>query len=313
MQARQGELAHITAEKDLGARNQRDRPRRESRGSPSSALELTDIDATLAQAAVQQAESHAQLDALRSELEHLKQDLARAEGTAAAWRERVATQLSLVTERKVRLAQVKEQVEAARAALERVATALIELEERAAKLREELNEASAAYGDTAGRIMVARELRIEAVQAAKLAHAELDEARNLLEQVRQSLAGQEADLKALRDALEVLDEAVRKHEMAAQRIGLERELLLTKVRERFRVLYLRRVVGDYHMRMPPDAEQRRRIDELTQLIDRMGPVNLDAKAEHDDAERRFTELNDQKVDIEKALIELEHAIKHMNK
>ncbi len=45
----------------------------------------------------------------------------------------------------------------------------------------------------------------------------------------------------------------------------------------------------------------------------MGPVNLDAKAEHDDAERRFKELNDQKVDIEKALVELEHAIKHMNK
>jgi chromosome segregation protein len=101
--------------------------------------------------------------------------------------------------------------------------------------------------------------------------------------------------------------------MAAQRIGLEREHLLTKVRERFRGLDLRRVVGDYHMRMPPDAEQRRRIDELTQLIDRMGPVNLDAKAEHDDAERRFKELNDQKVDIEKALVELEHAIKHMNK
>jgi chromosome segregation protein len=120
-------------------------------------------------------------------------------------------------------------------------------------------------------------------------------------------------LKTLRDALEILDEAVRKHEMAAQRISLEREHLLAKVRERFRGLDLRRVVGDYHMRMPPDAEQRRRIDELTQLIDRMGPVNLDAKAEHDDAERRFKELNDQKVDIEKALVELEHAIKHMNK
>jgi len=65
--------------------------------------------------------------------------------------------------------------------------------------------------------------------------------------------------------------------------------------------------------MPPDAEQRRRIDELSQLIDRMGPVNLDAKAEHDDAERRFKELNDQKVDIEKALDELDRAIRHMNK
>ncbi len=306
-----GELAHITAEKDL-ARAVSEIERAESRIAKLGG-ELTDIDASLAQAAVLEGESRAQLDALRTQLEHLNQDLARAESTAAAWRERVATQLSLVTERKVRLAQVKEQVEAARAALERVATALLELEARGTKLDEELNEASAAYGDTAGRIMVARELRIEAVQAAKSAHAELDEARTLLEQVRQSLAGQESDLKSLRDALEVLDEAVRRHEMAAQRIGLEREHLLTKVRERFRGLDLRRVVGDYHMRLPPDAEQRRRIDELTQLIDRMGPVNLDAKAEHDDAERRFTELNDQKVDIEKALVELEHAIKHMNK
>lgn len=310
-QAHVGEVAHITAEKDL-ARAINEIDRAEARIAKLGS-ELTDIDASLEQAAVLEGESRAQLDALRTQLEQLNQELARAESTAAAWRERVATQLSLVTERKVRLAQVKEQVEAARAAIERVATSLVELEARDAKLDEELNEASAAYGDTAARIMVAREQRIEAVAAAKLAHAELDEARTLLEQVRQSLAGQETELKTLRDALEVQDEAVRRHEMAAQRIGLEREHLLTKVRERFRGLDLRRVVGDYHMRMPPDAEQRRRIDELTQLIDRMGPVNLDAKAEYDDAERRFKELNDQKVDIEKALVELEHAIKHMNK
>jgi chromosome segregation protein len=310
-QAHVGELAHITAEKDL-SRAVSEIERAESRVA-RLATDLTDTDAALAQAALQEGESRAQLDALRTELDKLNGELARAESTAAAWRERVATQLSLVTERKVRLAQVKEQVEAARAALERVATSLVELEARAAKLDEELNEASAAFGETAARIVIAREQRVEATQAAKLAHAELDEARALLEQVRGSLAGQESDLKALRDALEVLDEAVRKHEMAAQRIGLEREHLLAKVRERFRGLDLRRVVGDYHMRMPPDAEQRRRIDELTQLIDRMGPVNLDAKAEHDDAERRFKELNDQKVDIEKALVELEHAIKHMNK
>lgn len=310
-QAHVGEVAHLTAEKDL-ARTVGEIERSEARIA-KLASELTDIDVALEQSAVQEGESRAQLDGLRAQLDQLNGELARAESTAAAWRERVATQLSLVTERKVRLAQVKEQVEAARAALERIAKSLGELETRGSKLDEELNEASAAYGDTAARIMVAREARIEAVQAAKVAHAELDEARTLLEQVRQTLSGQESELKTLRDALEVLDEAVRKHEMAAQRIGLEREHLLAKVRERFRGLDLRRVVGDYHMRMPPDAEQRRRIDELTQLIDRMGPVNLDAKAEYDDAERRFKELNDQKVDIEKALIELEHAIKHMNK
>jgi len=139
-QAHVGELAHITAEKDL-ARAIGEIERTESRMARLGS-ELSDIDATLEQAAVLEAESRAQLDALRTELDHLNGDLARAENTAAAWRERVATQLSLVTERKVRLAQVKEQVEAARAALERVATALAELEARGTKLDEELNEAS---------------------------------------------------------------------------------------------------------------------------------------------------------------------------
>jgi chromosome segregation protein len=101
--------------------------------------------------------------------------------------------------------------------------------------------------------------------------------------------------------------------MAVQRMDLEREHLLSSVRERFRGLDLNRVIGDYHARPAPDPEHRRRIDELTQLIDRMGPVNLDARAEHDDAEKRFKDLNDQKVDIERALEELDRAIRHMNR
>ena len=125
----------------------------------------------------------------------------------------------------------------------------------------------------------------------------MGEARAQLEQVRQTLGAKEAELKGLRDELELVDEAVKKHEMAVQRMAIEREHLLASVREKFRGLDLRRVVGDYHARVAPDAEHRRRIDELAQLIDRMGPVNLDAKAEHDDAERRFIDLNSQKIDI----------------
>ncbi len=131
--------------------------------------------------------------------------------------------------------------------------------------------------------------------------------------MRHALGTREAELRELRDELSALDERVRKHEMALQRIELERDHLISNVRERFRGLHLPRVVGDYHARPAPDAEHRRRIEELTQLIDRMGPVNLDASGEYQDAERRFHELNDQKVDIEKALEELDRAIKHMDR
>ena len=73
------------------------------------------------------------------------------------------------------------------------------------------------------------------------------------------------------------------------------------------------VVGDYHRRPLPDADHRRRIDELTNLIDRMGPVNLDAKVEYTDAETRFVDLNQQRLDLDNALNDLEKAIKLMNK
>ena len=310
-EAHQGELAHVTAEKDL-ARTASEIERTESRQDALD-LELAEIERSLEAATGAEVGSRSELDTVRAELEHLQHSLARSEATAMSWREQVSAQAALVTERKVRLAQVREQAEAARIAGERIATTLTELEERAAKLREETLEASIGYGETAARIMLAREARISASERAKVAHAELEETRGQLEQVRQTLGAKEAELKGLRDELELVDEAVKKHEMAVQRIAIEREHLLSTVREKFRGLDLKRVVGDYHARPAPDAEHRRRIDELAQLIDRMGPVNLDAKAEHDDAERRFIDLNSQKVDIEKALEELDHAIRHMNK
>ncbi|HYP90638.1 MAG TPA: chromosome segregation protein SMC, partial [Polyangiaceae bacterium] len=310
-EAHQGELLHVTAEKDL-ARTAAEIERHENR-QDSLDLELAEIARSLEAATGAESGSRNELDTVRAELDGLQHALARSEATAASWREQVSSQASLVTERKVRLAQVREQAEAARVAGVRISATLSELEARANKLREETLEASVSYGETAARIMLAREARMSASERAKGAHAELTLAKSQLDAVRQTLGSKEAELKGLRDELELVDEAVRKHEMAVQRIAIEREHLLNTVREKFRGLDLRRVVGDYHARTAPDAEHRRRIDELAQLIDRMGPVNLDAKAEHDDAERRFIDLNSQKIDIEKALEELDHAIRHMNK
>jgi chromosome segregation protein len=309
--AHEGELLHVSAEKDL-ARTKADVARCTHRLA-ALANELADIDRSIAEATRQDGESRTELDGLRSRLEHVEHDLAKAEATATGWRERVAAQAALVTERKVRLAQVREQVGAARQSLERVEAALAELRERDARLRQELDDAAAAYGETAGGMVRTRAEKILANETSRLAHEALDAARVRLEQARQGLGAHETELRALRDVLEQRDEAARKHEMALQRIDLERQHLVASIRERFRGLDLLRVVGDYHARPLPDDDQRRRIEELSQLIDRMGPVNLDAKVEHEQAEKRFHELNDQKVDIEKALVELEAAIRHMNK
>src|SRR5262249_15976362 len=78
-------------------------------------------------------------------------------------------------------------------------------------------------------------------------------------------------------------------------------------------LEIGRILGDYHMRPPPDGESRQRIQELAGLIDRMGSVNLDAMREHQEAEKRYTFYTEQKADLDKALADLERAIQQMNR
>jgi chromosome segregation protein len=243
----------------------------------------------------------------------LKTALARASEGALGWKERVAAHASLVTERKVRLAQVREQVESTRATLERLTTAMGEHEERTARLEQESLDAAAAFGKTAAHMVASRGLRAEAEDIARAAHHEHDEVRRLLEEIRYALGESESSLRLLRSELSAVEETARSHELKLQKLEIEREHLLASVRERFRGLDLHRIVGKYHARPAVDAEHRRRIDELSKLIERMGPVNLDAKTEFDDAERRYIELSQQKEDIEKALTDLERAIKHMNR
>src|SRR6185503_10052970 len=124
--------------------------------------------------------------------------------------------------------------------------------------------------------------------SAQAAHAELSEARRALDEARQALAMREVDLRGLRQELADATERLQKHQMAAQRLSIERTHLLEGVNERFRGLDLHRVVGDYHKRPMVDAAHRARIQELTELLDRMGPVNVDAVREHAEAEKRYT-------------------------
>jgi chromosome segregation protein len=147
----------------------------------------------------------------------------------------------------------------------------------------------------------------------KAAHAELTESRRALDEARQALSMKESDLRGLRQELANASERLQKHEMAVQRLSIERTHLLDGVSERFRGLDLRRVVGDYHKRPPVDAGHRARIQELTELLDRMGPVNVDAVREHAEAEQRYKYYAEQQADLENALSDLEKAIAQMNR
>jgi chromosome segregation protein len=310
-EAHQGELALVTAEKDL--RRAEDQIAHADKRRGVVEHELEELSLSIDQASGEQGRALQTLDVGRAACDEAQAALEHAEMLASEWRERVLGQQSVVTERKVRAARVRERASAMRGTVERLRRSVDELKARIHKLDAERTEAAESAGKAAAAIVASREKLVGAVADAQTTHAELTRARQALDEARQALALREADLRGLRQELEGAAERLAKHEMALQKLAIQHTHLLEGVRERFRGLDLARVVGDYHKRPPVDAGHKARIQELTELIDRMGPVNVDAVREHAEAEKRYTYYAGQQADLEKALDDLEKAIAQMNR
>ena len=232
---------------------------------------------------------------------------------AVEWRDLVKGQQELLMERKVALAGAREKLAAARGTLQRLARSESELSDRARRLDSELENGAREHGETAATLVAHREKLAEALAANRSAEDALLEARTVFEAFRSNLLEREGALKDLRTRADESRAALTSHEMSLRERVLAMDHLLAGVREKFRGLELGRVVGDYHMRPPPDAESRTRIGELAGLIDRMGSVNLDATREFEDAEKRYEFYSTQKADLDKALSDLAMAITQMNR
>ncbi len=310
-EAHQGELALVTAEKDL--RRAEDQIAHADKRRAVVEGDLEELADALDRASGEMDAARAKLDAGRTAKEEVASALDHAEMQAAEWRERVLGQQSVVTERKVRLARVRERANAMRATVERLTRSIDELQGRIRKLDDDRTEAARGAGTAAAAILLSREKVTTSVGEARTAHDELLASRQALDTARQALAEREADLKGLRQEVAEASEALQKHVMTLQKLAIEHTHLVEGIRERFRGLELRRVVGDYHKRPLVDAGHRARITELTELLDRMGPVNVDAVREHAEAEQRYKYYAAQKADLEQALSDLEKAIAQMNR
>ena len=152
-----------------------------------------------------------------------------------------------------------------------------------------------------------------AVVEARDAESALAEARRVFDEARTALGEREVALRGLRTAVTEATDALASNERSLERLVINRDHLLGSVREKFRGLDLLRVVGDYHRLPSPDEQHAQRISELSHLIDRMGPVNLDATREHQEEKARLVFFTEQKADLEKALEDLRRAIAQMNR
>ena len=310
-QAHKDELSLVTAEKDLRASQQQLESTRKRLETLCS--EMADLSEQLLEAGSERDGAQRVLDEARAVLDERQAGLGEAESVAASWREQLEARRQVVTERKVRRAGAREKLTAATGTLQRLARSTEELAERARRLNDELRAGARTFGETAATLVAHKETLHSALDAQRVAAGALAEARNVSDGFRAQLGEREVHLKDLRHAADQARASLTEHEMALRERSLSMQHLLEGVQERFRGLQLARVVGDYHLRPPPDEETRGRVTELTQLLERMGSVNLDAVREHEEAEKRYTFYTTQKADLDKALADLDRAIAQMNR
>jgi chromosome segregation protein len=309
--AHEGELAFARAERDLIA--SRGHIEQLSRRDRTVTTELDELGAALLEAETEK--TAAERDrALAEELfAEASAHVEEASLRATAMRVEVDASRAVVTEHKVTLAGTREKLSAERGTLTRLTRSTEELVLRERRLDEELLGNARAFGEQAALLVAHKDKLGLALDVARERASDLAAARAESEALRADLATREGALRDLRDRVDACREDLAKHEMALreQQMGLRH--LLESVAEKFRGLDLARIVGDYHMRPPPDEDTRARTNELTTLIERMGSVNLDAVREHEDAEKRFVFYTEQKADLDKALADLQRAIFQMNR
>ncbi len=309
--AHRRELSRVTAEKDLPKAESQ----LESLGRRLQVLiaEEDELSRAIDEAGYERGAVTQTLEEARSRFEGAESELRDLEAALALAREQVESQRRLVMAGNVAIAATREKLAAARGAEARLARSAAELEERAARIGDELVANAQAFGETAARLVTHGEQLERARTHLREAAAELTQARATFEGLRAALLEGEGVLKAIRARGAAIRENLLTHEMALRERQLALGHLLASVREKFRGLDLARVVGDYHLRAASDDEARARSEELARLIERMGSVNLDAMREHTEAEERFTFYTTQKIDLEKALSDLQRAIQLMNR
>jgi chromosome segregation protein len=310
-EAHQSELALVTTEKDLrAAQTALEQVRRRLE---TLVAEMQDLAELLNDAAGEREEAQQALDATRGILEDIGRELSTAEDLSVSWRAQVEARRQVVTERKVRVAGSREKLAAAKGTAQRLTRSVEELELRSRRLDEELRSSEGAKSETMQQLLEHKELLAMALDQAKLAADELAQVRSVFEGLRAELQEREALLKELRQRAASCKEELTAHEMKLREQQIAMTHLLEGVAEKFRGLHLPRIVGDHHMKPPPDEDTRARIHELTNLLDRMGSVNLEAVKEHEEAEKRYTFYSEQKADLDKALADLTMAIAQMNR
>ncbi|MBX7191953.1 MAG: chromosome segregation protein SMC [Sandaracinaceae bacterium] len=309
-EAHDAEIAIVKADKDL-KRADEDLVRTRARVE-KVALEADDLAQALADAQGEENEARSEIESATGAKTDAQGALETNEQIYEERRALVEQQTQKVSDVRVRAARAKQRAEGDRQALDRLDRSIAELGEREKRLRGDLERGAVQQGETIALLFSAKEELADTVHRAFAAHEVLTAARTHYDGVKSHLSGREADLKEIRQRIDVGAKRVNELTLESRELDLALDNLLAQARERHRV-ELPKVIGDYHMRDLPDENVKTRIDELLRLVERMGEINLTAIEEYEEQAKRYDYLHAQQRDLEEALVQLDKAIKQMNR
>jgi chromosome segregation protein len=310
-EAHQGELALVTSEKDRASTEAE--LERTNKRLVQTRLDIEALTALLTSAEDERREADRASVNEREALLAFADERTVAQAQVEAQRAVVEQHRELRTQARVELGSRREHLLGARGATTRLTRSIEELELRGARLNEEASSNAMQFGETCAQLFTHKEALVAATEAQHFQELALDAARVEFETVRAELSEREGLLKGLRTEADTSKESLQASELLLREHEMGLGHLIESVREKFRGLELLKVVGEYHLRPPPDVENKQRITELVTLIERMGSVNLEAMKEHAQAEERYAYYTTQKADLDQALADLTRAINQMNR
>ena len=228
-------------------------------------------------------------------------------------RDRLDELARVLTEAKIRAAQLGEKRAAAEASALRLAATDADLHARTAKLAVEIDDAMrrtltlrGGCDQLAAELAVLRDERDGHTRA-------LEDGRRGYEGRLSALSEVEIGSRELRGRADELSREVGQLELRAGQIKMTRQVVEDHVGERYQ-LEVPAILHDYHLRPQVTQIDDDRLAELRELIERMGTdINLTAIEEYAEVSQRFEFLAAQKNDLERAVDQLQRAIDKINK
>ncbi len=308
--AHQHEMQILTHDKDVH-RLSEELSRTESRLA-ALGEDKCELERQADEAARETEEAALALRGARDRLVSLEDQLSRLGHEQVGLLERVEQAQEVLTTIKVEVAQTSERRARLAQTVARLETERADKSARKVRLLENIRLGNERAGELRSTAAARREELIRLVDERARKMEELQLAKSAYDERRVELGRAEGEMKTIRGQLDqLLGEStrleVKRHDLTAARVHLEESIA-----ERYR-LDVRQHLHDYHLRPPAGEREEARAEELRDLIDRMGEINLHAIDEYNELEKRFSFLSGQKGDLEQALAQLDEAIDRINK